>query len=1052
MGKNHTVLTGTGFLRAAAIFLAAAALLCALPARAQFDDADTREDLILDVMKEPHRLSDGLIGIQQGSRYYLPLTELSEIFNFPVDADIGRSFASGWYLNEDNSYSIDAERGELVVKGQKRALEAEEIIVDDLGGAGGEMYVLLELLNEIWPVDMDVDLADLRLNVATETKLPFELSLEREEKRRISLARAQVLTPATARTDLPYVPNDYRLFSLPTLDFDQEIRWDNNAKELTGRTTLNGLQDLGFMSANYATNLDYNEGRFRRPSAVRLNLERKAYGDDTLLLGLKQFETGDTRINMRDLVDGGASGRGFLVSSEQVERRLEFDEILIEGRGLPGWEVELYRNEELLEFGTVDQFGEYRFENVALNVGNNNMRIVLYGPQGQVEERIEKYTISGGLLKPGKISVDAGMVDKDRPFILLEKANPALPGLARSAYVAHGISTTATLFGSYSDLPAQTGDIEQYASIGTMVSAFGGFGQAELYKQVNGGRAVDLRFATNFGGLRLNTQTAFYKDFESPDTGFAAAAKKFMTEIKANTTFKLPFGNLGLQLDTEHTELVSGDTTTRVNTQQSLGRAGLRLTHTTDTILTNDDHETSTGRADITYRLREWQMRAGLDYNIFPRREASTGNFEIRYKTRDNFSAAVTAQHNILTSDTQAGLQFGDDFGDFLGSIDIDWIKHSGIAVVLRASAALAPFGEKNSYIMSSRKLSNDMPLRARVFLDKNADGVFTEGDEPIKEARVLIDGRGTSEETGEDGYLIAASMSGEGLAAVELDKGSLYDPYFKPSGTGYRTVIRPGGMPDFNFPVVESGAVEGTIYYSISRRPVQGIKLQLVDDKGAVTAETESAYDGYYGFEFISPGTYTVQADPSYDTINVPPQSVVVTSEDPFPKPTDLQLLEQAGEDGITGADADTIPQAEGESGRVAHTPTQSPVIAVTEQPASTSTAATSAAVTRVRIGEHPGKVRLVLDLSAPAQPVIEQKWGGTEVLVKIPGTAWQTETKWNAPAGMKALGGYFAQTNNGETQLRLMARSKMEVTGSGALPPGGGNGHRFYIDLKEK
>jgi len=885
-------------VRAAIFVLIAAgfALPCASPARAQYEAEMYADELILQVIKSPYMLSEGIFAYQDDTRYYLPLTEMSEMLGFVIDAEAGRGYASGWFLDESNSYSVDIQRLELVMQGARSTLGQDDFYIDEYNPE--EIYLEIGVLNRLWPVSFNVDLSNLQLVIETEEPLPFERALEREG-RRLMASRRQAPIPASERTDLPLRPNPYKLFSLPFIDLDQQLSWNENQGQISGQTGINVAHDLAGTAARYSGTLNLRDGALHRPSAIRMQLERKAFGDDTMPFGVRQILGGDATARLPDLVASGVSGRGVQISTEPVERRVTFDQVVIEGFSLPGYEVELYRNDQLLDFGTVDSTGLYRFENVPLNVGNNVIRVMLYGPQGQTEERIETHQITGGFLSPGDSSLQAQIVDSGRPFILLDRdaVSSAPEGVAKNMYGAYGINTNVTGFATYSQFPMRNDEDGRYASVGAMLSAFGSYGQVQLYNQLGGGSAVDARFATNLRGLRLNSRASFYRDFESPDAGFGASARRFLGELRATTNLPTALGSLGLQLDTQYIRRVNNTSTTRIATQQSIGRGGLRVNHSTTTQLMNNEHQSTTAAAGVTVRNREWQLRTGLNYAIYPLLEVSSGTAELRYNARDSFTAAVNLQHNFLSQSTSAGFQLGYDFDTFLGSLNTRWDQDNGFDVTVRASSSLAPLGVGDRYIASSRKMTTSAVIKARVFLDHDGDGVFSEGDEPIEDARLLIGGRGGADGSGPDGIYVSRNISQEGLTTVEVDKGSLYDPYYRPGDPGYRTIVRQGSVLHFDFPIIESGAVDGTVYYETTGRPVPGMRLQLVDaTTGQVAMTAETAFDGFYSFEFVPPGDYTVRADPEYQ-VNVPPEEISVTSEDLFVFGIDLYLLEQAGE-----------------------------------------------------------------------------------------------------------------------------------------------------------
>lgn len=866
---------------------------------AYFDDF--RQELILRVTMPPFLLSEAMIAFQDGPRYYLPVMEMSEMLYFSIDGDVGRGYVSGWFLSEENSFVIDVQRGEVTLRGEKMPLGADDYVIDEM--FDDDIFISYELLNRIWPVDFAIDLSRLEIVVSSEEKLPFQLALEREGRRSRATGRgAQRRVPPHERTDLPFKSNPYKALSLPFIDLEQQLRWSERSQSVASQTSFNATHDLAGMSASYSGTLNVQDGNVQRPGSIRFQATRQAFGDETMPLGVKQVMAGDVRAPMRRLVGNAVSGRGVQLSNEPVERFVEFDQLTVRGEGLPGYEVELYRNEQLIDFGEVDETGEYLFENVPLNVGNNTVRVMLYGPQGQIEERVETFEISGGLLPPGDSRLEVAMVEADRPFIALDSETRARgDGIAQSLYAARGLSTNLTAFASYMRRPLPREDEDRhYASAGAMVSALGGFGQVEAYKEKDGGMALDARFATNLAGLRLNAQTAYFHDFESQEAGFGGSAKKFEADLRASTNIGTGLGMLGLRLDTNYTRRVDGTSFTRVGTQQSLGSGGIRFNNQTRTQFTDQQHNSTSGTISATGRRGLWQLRSAMTYNLYPELEFVTGQAELRYRSRDSFTAALSLHHNFLDSSSGAGAQFGYDFGRVLGSVNANWDQNNGFDITMRASASLVPAAKNNAYILSSQRLGNAAMVRGHVFADYDGDGIYGAEDEGLEEARLLLGGRPSRERSGPDGIVSGRLSGAGGLTTVELDKASLQDPYHQPAVAGYRAVARPGSIMNFDFPVMETGAIDGTISYE-DGRPVQGIDLQLIDESRApdeqIVMSVTSAYDGFYTFEFVPPGTYRVQVDPVYG-VNVPPETVTLSPEDIFVFGIDLYLIEEQEEE----------------------------------------------------------------------------------------------------------------------------------------------------------
>ena len=141
----------------------------------------------------------------------------------------------------------------------------------------------------------------------------------------------------------------------------------------------------------------------------------------------------------------------------------------------------------------------------------------------------------------------------------------------------------------------------------------------------------------------------------------------------------------------------------------------------------------------------------------------------------------------------------------------------------------------------------------------------------------------------------------------VRVDEKTLEDPYWIPATKGYRIVTRPGALPDIELPVVETGALDGTVFLAGSDRPVPGMNLELVDSCGVVVATAVSSYDGFYVFERIRPDVYTVRtAEPS--RLMVDPRHVRLVVEDPFLMNLDLAARRVERESSVPAPTTDTL------------------------------------------------------------------------------------------------------------------------------------------------
>ncbi len=872
----------------ALIILSASSVMAAGLVRAQIPDV---QELILEVRMDMAVITPAAIVLTHDGHYYLPLVDIAENYEFAVmDIDLARGYVQGWYINEDNIFSVDYTRREAYHKGERIALQEADFMMHSVGDQQ-DLYVRMDVFRHIWPeISFHVDLPNMQLWAESEAYFPF--MERRERKARQEMLRAHKNAQGPSDKGLPYLSNPYSLITKPVLDIDSSTTWQGDDRKAIGQVSVSGVQDLLYMTADYGVTVQREIDGFRRPDAFRLTLSRETMPDEPLPLGMERVAFGDTRIHHRDIISNGTGGRGFYFTTNKSDAYREFDAVTVEGSGPPGWEAELYRNNELIGFGFVDERGEYRFEDIKTQYGNNRMRVVLYGPQGQVREEISDHNFANTMLRPGEHSVTGGAVDADRALIPLDKDKTLTKpkGVSQSLAGAYGLNNNLTGFVTYNALPTSNGD-RDYMSGGAIFSTGRGYGQVEAFKERAGGHALDFRYLTDLLGVRLNFASTFFKDFESPLAGFGHSAKTQETEVTALRSFRLPFGVLGLQVSADRIRRVNNDTELRLGSRQTFSRGGLQLTHQTDTYLLNGVHDRSNGIFGTHMRIDKWRLRSGLHYSYFPAQEVTATDAELRYQYNRDLTTALNIKHDFISDEMGGGFQVGYDFKKFLGSLDTNWRAEKGWEVILRASASLGPFGQGGAYNMVSESQRHLSPMQAHTFLDRNLNNIFDEGDESLSRARISVNNQASHEQSDESGHVIVRQSDQPGLSAVTLVAHSLEDPYHAPAHAGYNIALRPGAMPDIAFPVMETGAIDGTIYGVRASDPVQGVVLQLVDAAGGVTMTTKAAYDGFYTFEFVRPGDYTVRVDPALGQY-VLAQDVSVSADHLFASGVDLYML----------------------------------------------------------------------------------------------------------------------------------------------------------------
>lgn len=850
------------------------------PTYAQSLSEEGYYDLILEVKRNKREtLSSAILGIEKQGRYYLPLQELARIVRFQAHVDIDQETIDGFLFTEENTYSVDAKNHTFTIRGKTTDFSPEHILVLKQGLGIGDIYATTELINQIWPLEIELDLLQQKLDIKTKRELPYQMAKERQRKRSKRLNRIEqreLNNPSIG--GLTRIENKYKIFSLPVLNISATSRWEKQNSGLGQSITIGGKNDLLNMQADYRFSFDKDPRQDFGFENARFLLERKTDADNDLPLGLNLFQLGDVRPKPSRLIDGSLRGRGFLFSTEPQKQLRDFDQITVEGTAEPGWEVELYRGDELVDFQIVDDQGEYRFENVSLNFNKTVIRTILYGPEGQIKESEKEYNISTSMIQPGKTVFEASVLDSDRDLILTDnRPSNRVDGIAQNYRVKQGILPWLSGFSTLTDMPTRNGD-KRYATLGFNLSLFGASSVIEAYKEFGGGHGFDFRVANNFYGTNLNLRTSFLSNFESEHIGFNNTATTAEIDFSANRSFKLSYGTLGLRFQMDHEQFKDADDQTEFDFTQTFSKSGLRITHGNQINLVDRRHQLSTGRINSTYRINpNWQLRSLLNYQFFPDRELRNTLAELRYKDGDKFTAAVDIDRNFLNDTTRYGVQASYDFDTVRTGVNVDWDKDSGFRTFLRTSLSLAPYGYDGGYIAQSKNMSSKAALVGRIYHDKNRNNQFDREDRMLKDAQILV-GKRDSDLSNIYGMARHIGSPKYDPQDILLSHESLDNPFMLSANAGYKALLRPSTVTHVDFPVIEAGIIDGKVYTDDG--PVVGLRLELLSENEIIDTTT-TAFDGYYTFENVEVGHYVVRVDPQYEQIEYIAKDVAIRSKD---------------------------------------------------------------------------------------------------------------------------------------------------------------------------
>lgn len=867
--------------------MAVSAVLCLLsvPSMAQesgspdeqqimFDDQVSGEDLVLQIVIDRTTMEEFVGGISQDGRYYLALGELSALLDLAITVDAENMTAEGWFIRETNTISLT--KDQVVVNDETSEIAQGSMIARD-----GDLFIDSTLLQKWLPIDFTVDLPGMLLNIATRESLPYQEALWRKKMQTRLMQKQKDLRSADAKMlDTPY-----KVFQFPSIDLSLSPSYDKPTRTHRKDYSVLATGDLGYLS----TRLYFagNPGE-RDVTNVSLNLGRTDFKRRLMgPLRASSFLMGDINSAIIEQVATADKGRGFTITNRALDRPDNFDITSFIGDSKPGWEVELYRNDTLLDFQTVGDDGRYEFREVPILFGNNVFRLSFYGPQGQREEILKTVNASASLLEQGDLSYNLSMDQKDRSVFSSFDSSTLDSGKQRvvGAFeygITRKLTATAGVMKTSID-----GEPHLYLAGGLRANLGESLVAVDhAFDDGTAGYSTRMSAFMQFKGVNMQFQQKVAKRFFSEASGSNRDNPlKFQTSMGFDRTLELPvLGEIGNNVTFTRTRYDSGRLENILTYRTSKNFAGLSLnnsiTHSSDNLGIDQMNGVLVARGSFG----QFRPSIQADYSVLPHKSLDRARLSALYPISKNFTgeSAITKD---LDGDMIVGFENtvtynGEEYKLSLTGRTNDEGAHY-VGVDLSTSIGRVPGSGR--WIVSGKPIAESGTVAAEPFLDENYN-LQKDGEEKgIPEATIQVGSQNL--ETDETGVAVATRLPVDVPVMVGLDQKGLQDPYQRPPIKTFGVVPRPGAILSVTYPISETSQIEG-IVSTAGGASVSGIRVDLVNPQGQPVAIAHTSFDGYYLFEGVMPGAYTVElAADTLDTMHLaqPEQNPLVVGAADF-------------------------------------------------------------------------------------------------------------------------------------------------------------------------
>jgi len=302
---------------------------------------------------------------------HLPLLGLFSILRIYTSHAAKLDTLSGFIGNASSTFQIYINEGKANFQGKEVTFDPGEVYA-----TFGDVFLSARVYRELFALKLELDFRALTVRLTSEVDLPVVRLLRIEKLREnLRVVKGVVQVDTTVR-------RNFAAANGLILDWNLRTKQATNEAAFYNLRTVLGAELLGG-EFNLRSNFTANAPIRLRDQAFnwRLVTNESPF--------VKQVNVGFIGVPLNSQTTTPLFGAG--ISNTPTTFRRSYGSFVLQKQTQPGWDVELFVNNVLVDFATADANGEVRFE-VPLVYGNSVIQIRYYGPWG--EEEVEEQVLN----------------------------------------------------------------------------------------------------------------------------------------------------------------------------------------------------------------------------------------------------------------------------------------------------------------------------------------------------------------------------------------------------------------------------------------------------------------------------------------------------------------------------------------------------------------------------------------------------------------------------------------------------------------------------------
>ena len=754
---------------------------------------------------------------------YLPVTDLFDFLKIRNVPSPDLETITGFFVNEEGTYSISKTDNEIVYQDKRFNLEQGDLIRTEFN-----LYLRSSYYGKVFGLECKFNFRSLSVTVKSSLELPLIREMRQAEMRRnLSRLKGDIKADTT-------IGRTYPMFKFGMAD------WSAIAtEEINGRSDTRLNLTLGSMLAGGEATASLNYNTLDPISEKQQYYLWRYVNND--FAPLRQVLAG--KIATQAISSLFNPVIGVQLTNTPTTYRRSFGSYTLSDRTEPGWIVELYINNVLVDYVKADASGFFTFE-VPLVYGNSMVKLKFFGPWGEERTKEQNINIPFNFLPQNTIeyNVSAGIVED------------TLKSRFSRASVNYGVTRNLTVGGGAEYLSSvSSGPLMPYMNASLRLG-----GNLLL----SGEYAYGVRTKGTLS-YRLPSNVQFDLNYTWYEKDQKAIFYNYREERKAAVSVPLKIGKLSTyQRFTLYQIVLPASRYTTGEWMLSGSLFGVSTNLTTYALMIGKVKPYLYSNLSMAFRLP-----AG--FILMPQ-------VQYGYTEKKLFSTKVSVEKHLFDH-AFMNISYEQNFKNDLKLAELGFRYDFKFA---QAGASVRQSNQKTNFVQYARgSLINDRQthylgadnrpnvgrggISVVAYIDINNNGIKDKG-EPKAYGLNLHSNSGRIEKSDRDSTIRILGLEPYTNCFIELDPYSFDNLSWRLSKLTYSIAVDPNILKLVEIPVNIAGEANGYVYLeSDGVKMGQGrIIVNFFDRQLNPAGRTLTEYDGFFSYFGLIPGDYTVLID----------------------------------------------------------------------------------------------------------------------------------------------------------------------------------------------